>query len=642
MKRRLQWFCSCALLCALLVTAALPAPAAAASTGFSDVPESHWAADSIRRAVDLGLFQGQTPTRFGLGAPMTRGAFVVALCRLFGWEMVTPEAGSYTDNQDKSAWYYSAVETAYANGAITRQTDTFRPREPITREELAVMLVRAMGYGTIAGLAQDLPMPFRDVTTNVGYIAMAHELGLVNGTAATTFSPDQTATREQAAVMLIRLYDSYHAAAPEKTGIAYSAEGLTDLTGYGAVAVGGARLIYAGESRLAGTPDAETAAALQETITAAGAVPLLHVGGSASALKDDPSHTAEVLAAAVESGGYEGLFLDLAELSSAQKKDFTALAEALRAELGEDRLLYLMVEAPVWQGAAYNGYDYAALSEPADKLVVRVADYGDVSEDFPIAPLAPLEEVYYALAELADQVDSDCLSLLLTTTGSAWTDGRHTGQASAAEIEQLLSASQTKDYYSDRYACAYLTSGSGESAAALQELLHPVGSQGEVGADGDGELDVVLLAKGVQPVQEILGVLVHFPADGLAQVVDEHMGDIIVARIQAADEAPEELVAVQIVLLGVDQADVVVDIVCHGAVSLDANHVAGLVLRRVVDQFNELLGLAGALHAHNQSDHSNHSCQLKSLGEIRYVKHTTRSREKQWRNEDSNFVHNGD
>ena len=220
MKRRLQWFCSCALLCALLVTAALPAPAAAASTGFSDVPESHWAADSIRRAVDLGLFQGQTPTRFGLGAPMTRGAFVVALCRLFGWEMVTPEAGSYTDNQDKSAWYYSAVETAYANGAITRQTDTFRPREPITREELAVMLVRAMGCGTIAGLAQDLPMPFRDVTTNVGYIAMAHELGLVNGTAATTFSPDQTATREQAAVMLIRLYDSYHAAAPEKTGIA--------------------------------------------------------------------------------------------------------------------------------------------------------------------------------------------------------------------------------------------------------------------------------------------------------------------------------------------------------------------------------------------------------------------------------------
>ena len=456
MKHR---FCAAALAAVLLLSAAPLSPAASAA--FSDA-EGTWAAEVIEKAEGYGLMNGYPDGTFGVGKELTRGEFVAVLCRMFGWDAASPGAPSFSDCP-ASHWAYSYVETALAHGVMDAG-GAFRPEDYISREEMAVMLVRAMGYGTIAGLAQDLPMPFRDVTTNVGYIAMAHELGLVNGTAATTFSPDQTATREQAAVMLIRLYDSYHAAAPEKTGIAYSAEGLTDLTGYGAVAVGGARLIYAGESRLAGTPDAETAAALQETITAAGAVPLLHVGGSASALKDDPSHTAEVLAAAVESGGYEGLFLDLAELSSAQKKDFTALAEALRAELGEDRLLYLMVEAPVWQGAAYNGYDYAALSEPADKLVVRVADYGDVSEDFPIAPLAPLEEVYYALAELADQVDSDCLSLLLTTTGSAWTDGRHTGQASAAEIEQLLSASQTKDYYSDRYACAYLTSGSGDTA----------------------------------------------------------------------------------------------------------------------------------------------------------------------------------
>ena len=76
MKKRLQRICSCVLLCAALLAAALPAPAAASSTGFSDVPESHWAADAIRRAVDLGLFHGQTKTRFGLGQPMTRAAAV--------------------------------------------------------------------------------------------------------------------------------------------------------------------------------------------------------------------------------------------------------------------------------------------------------------------------------------------------------------------------------------------------------------------------------------------------------------------------------------------------------------------------------------------------------------------------------------
>ena len=39
--------------------------------------------------------------------------------RLMGWELVTPEKGSFTDNQDTAKWYYSAIETAYAHGALT-------------------------------------------------------------------------------------------------------------------------------------------------------------------------------------------------------------------------------------------------------------------------------------------------------------------------------------------------------------------------------------------------------------------------------------------------------------------------------------------------------------------------------------------
>ena len=92
------------------------------SAGFTDVPASSWAAADIRRCVELGLFQGETPTRFGMGHQMTRAAFTVVLCRLFGWDMETPETGTYADAQDTGAWYFSAVETAYAHGAITRQT----------------------------------------------------------------------------------------------------------------------------------------------------------------------------------------------------------------------------------------------------------------------------------------------------------------------------------------------------------------------------------------------------------------------------------------------------------------------------------------------------------------------------------------
>ena len=69
----------------LLTGSASPALAAG---GYSDVPRDHWAAQSVRRAGELGLFQGVGGGRFGLGEPITRAAFVTALVRLFGWEAV--------------------------------------------------------------------------------------------------------------------------------------------------------------------------------------------------------------------------------------------------------------------------------------------------------------------------------------------------------------------------------------------------------------------------------------------------------------------------------------------------------------------------------------------------------------------------
>ena len=160
MKKRLQRLLSGLLAAALLW--ALPVSAGAAGR-FADVPESHWAAEEIGRAVDLGLFQGETATRFGVGHKMTRAAFAVVLCRFFGWELVNPAQGTYTDVQDTGAWYYSAVETACANGAVTRQSSLFRPSDPITREEMARKIDETLRLGGTQILLQgghhpDLPL----------------------------------------------------------------------------------------------------------------------------------------------------------------------------------------------------------------------------------------------------------------------------------------------------------------------------------------------------------------------------------------------------------------------------------------------------------------------------------------------------
>lgn len=66
--------------------------------------------------------------------------------------------------------------------------------------------------------------------------------------------------------------------------------------------------------------------------------------------------------------------------------------------------------------------------------MLRVAAYEKEAEGFVTAPLEPLEEVYYALAELKGAVPAKKLALLLTTTGSGWKDGRRESRVDAEEI----------------------------------------------------------------------------------------------------------------------------------------------------------------------------------------------------------------
>lgn len=455
MKKHLTRWLSGLLLMALLASmAVLPA---AAAVRFSDVPANSWAASSIQRCVSLGLFQGERADRFGMGHAMTRGAFVVVLGRLFGWEAAAPAAGSYTDNQDPAAWYYSAVETALANGAVTLQSDAFRPNDPITREEMAVMLVRALGYGTIAGLVQDLPMPFRDVTSNAGYIAMAYELGIVSGTSKTAFSPNRAATREQAAVMLVRVYDRLHAAAMKRTGILTNAADAAQAEGCGAVGIAAARILCtAATPTLLKTMSAKDAAAARERVQSQGGKALLYAAGSVNLLKAQPQEAATLLADAVAEGAYDGLFLDIPEVGVSWKDSYTQLISALKTAL-EGKFLYLKVEAPTWQGRNYGGYDYAALASRADGLVIQPASPESRSGTFPIAPVEPLEEIYYAVSQLKNQVPAEKLILALTTTGALFQAGQRSGSADAGQIDALLKKKGAEQYYSDRYGCAYLT-----------------------------------------------------------------------------------------------------------------------------------------------------------------------------------------
>lgn len=440
------------LLCAAL-TISLMTPVSHA-VRFRDVPADNWAAGRIERCVNLGFFKGESADRFGLGHCMTRCAFAAVLCRFFGWKAEKPAYPTYKDvPPDK--WYAGSVEAAFSHGAFTSRENNFRPKDPITREELTVALVRALGYAPIAGLAQKDPLPFKDVTTNNGYIAMAYECGIINGTSATTFSPDRRATREQVAVILIRLYDKLHSSAPKKIGILRpSSSGLQTVpAGYAAMIVPGGQMF---RSSLQFSENSKSRT-LTDSIHSTGAKALLQMSGSAAVLGEIPRNTVGEIIHVMNEYHYDGVCLDISRVTSKTSAAVTALAKELKHALN-GKPLYLIADAPARQSSDIS-YDFASLGKLTDQLILQMQPHKETSGHTVIVPSEPLEDLYYALRQVKHSVSTDKLTVLLTSTGTAWS-GSSRRSYTPREIERMIQNHTADKYSSARYACPYLTTSS--------------------------------------------------------------------------------------------------------------------------------------------------------------------------------------
>ena len=103
-------------------------------------------------------------------------------------------------------WGYNAVRHCYESGYFSGTSDTtFSPNNTMTRAMLAVVVHRMAGSPEADGT---ISLPFTDVANNAWYIdgvTWCYSEGIVSGTSDTTFSPNNSITREQAAVFLYRL-----------------------------------------------------------------------------------------------------------------------------------------------------------------------------------------------------------------------------------------------------------------------------------------------------------------------------------------------------------------------------------------------------------------------------------------------------
>ena len=106
---------------------------------FTDI-NGHWAKEHILFTVSRGLFSGTGKTTFSPNTTLTRGMFVTALGRLAGINPADYKNGKFTDVKT-DAYYAPYVNWAASKGIVNGTgATTFAPDNKITREQMAVIM----------------------------------------------------------------------------------------------------------------------------------------------------------------------------------------------------------------------------------------------------------------------------------------------------------------------------------------------------------------------------------------------------------------------------------------------------------------------------------------------------------------------
>ncbi len=180
---------------------------------FGDVPFTYWATTYINHIACLHIVNGVGGGLFQPNGSASRDQFAKMISLAQGWPLTTPTAPTFSDVPPSNP-LYAFVETAVNHNAISGANAAtcaarnlafpcFLPHDPISRAQLAVILIRAYGWAPDTSGGPH----FRDVPTNgFGYAAIetCYNRGIVSGIGGGLFQPNGAITRAQLARMLYR------------------------------------------------------------------------------------------------------------------------------------------------------------------------------------------------------------------------------------------------------------------------------------------------------------------------------------------------------------------------------------------------------------------------------------------------------
>jgi alpha-tubulin suppressor-like RCC1 family protein len=173
----------------------------------------HWAKADVELLASKLIVQGITDDSFAPDTPITRAEFTGLLVRALGLAMEKDAANPGFKDVAVDAWYAPAINAAIRVELVSGITaDSFAPNERITREQMAVLIARAMKLmGKPSDSADQVSGQLAKFADRASISSWAHTAvanivtaGIVAGISNNKFAPSEYATRAQATAILRR------------------------------------------------------------------------------------------------------------------------------------------------------------------------------------------------------------------------------------------------------------------------------------------------------------------------------------------------------------------------------------------------------------------------------------------------------
>ncbi len=178
---------------------------------FRDVFPEDWYYDAVDSIRHEGIMSGIGDSRFDPDSPVLWDQFIAALYRYSGEQATKAERSTAPwSGFDRSAWYAEAVQWAAGRRIVTAApAEPWKEDRTVSRQEMSKILTNFLSYRGKELPESKKPLSCPDAGDISSWakdaVAAASACGLLRGTEEGLFLPKESASRAEAASILLRL-----------------------------------------------------------------------------------------------------------------------------------------------------------------------------------------------------------------------------------------------------------------------------------------------------------------------------------------------------------------------------------------------------------------------------------------------------